>query len=48
MLYKTMERSSLFQHLAEIWRSSTKVALSKFEAFQKRTVKWTFVEDNEH
>jgi ribonucleases P/MRP protein subunit RPP40 len=34
IMYKTMVRS-LFQHCAEIWRPSTKVALSKFEAVQK-------------
>ena len=39
---------SLFQHCAEIWRPSTKVALSKFEAVQKRAVKWIFMQDHEH
>ena len=47
IMYKTMVRS-LFQHCAEIWRPSTKVALSKFEAVQKRAVKWIFMQDHEH
>ena len=49
ILYKTMVRS-LFQHCAEIRRPSTKVPLSKFEAVQKRAVKWVFnfMEDHEH
>lgn len=47
ILYKTMVRS-LFQHCAEVWRPSTKVALMKFEAVQKRAVKWIFMEDYEH
>ena len=46
IFYKTMVRS-LFQHCAEIWRPSTKVALDKFEALQKRAVKWIFMEDYE-
>ena len=46
ILYKTMVRS-LFQHCAEIRRPSTKVPLSKFEAVQKRAVKWVFMEDHE-
>ena len=45
ILYKTMVRS-MFQHCAEIWRPSTKVALSKFEPVQKRAVKWIFMEDH--
>ena len=45
--YKTMVRS-MFQHCSEVWRPSTKVALSKFEALQKRAVKWIFMEDYEH
>ena len=44
VFYKTMVRS-LFQHCAEIWRPSTKTALDKFEAVQKRAVKWIFKED---
>jgi hypothetical protein len=47
ILYKTMVRS-LFQHCAEIWRPVTKVALGKFEALQKRAVKWIYMEDYEH
>ena len=47
ILYKTMV-PSLFQHCAEVWRPSTKVALMKFEAVQKRAVKWIFMEDYEH
>ena len=38
---------SLFEHCAEIWRPSTKVALDKFEALQKHAVKWIFMEDYE-
>ena len=47
ILYKTMVRS-IFQHCAEVWRPVLPTALAKFEAVQKRAVKWIFMEDYEH
>ena len=47
ILYKAMVRS-LFQHCAEVWRPALPTALGKFEAVQKRAVKWIFMEDYHH
>ena len=47
VLYKTMVRS-LFQHCAEVWRPCLPTAMKKFEALQKRAVKWIFMEDYVH
>ena len=47
ILYKTMV-SSIFQHCAEVWRPVLPTAIAKFEAVQKRAVKWIFMEDYEH
>ena len=38
----------LLQHCTEVWRPVLPTAVAKFEAIQKRAVKWIFMEDYKH
>ncbi len=48
VLYLTLVRSQ-FEHCSPIWRPSSKTVLDKFEAFQKKCIKWILNEvDNSY
>ncbi len=44
-LFLALVRSQ-FEHCSPIWRPTTKAALVRFEAFQKKCIKWVISEEN--